>query len=146
MQHIVKPGRFALAMAAVFFSTRASAQAVQTVANPSSSTGGMLQMIFGLAIVLAVILAAAWILRRIGMPHVGGNQLLKPIGTLALGTRERIVVVEIEDQWLVLGVAPGRINTLHTLAKGNTEAAAVPGGSDTAFALKLREILRRSGK
>ncbi len=116
----------------------------------ASSTGSMLQMLLGLAVVLAVILAAAWFLRRIGMPHAASNHLLKPIGSLALGTRERVVVIEIADQWLVLGVTAQQISTLHTLSKRTPDADKSHGGArsgiDAAFAQKLKDLLRRSEK
>ena len=52
------------------------------------------------------------------------------IGGVALGPKERLVLVEIGETWLVLGVAPGQVNTLHTLAKpeGGAFAAEVPSG------------------
>ncbi|GEM_PF-1050951 len=131
------------------YSSKSWAQAT-TVPAPTSSAGSMLQMLLGLAVVLAVILAAAWFLRRIGMPHAASNHLLKPIGSLALGTRERIVVIEIADQWLVLGVTAQQISTLHTLSKCTPDADKSHGsarpGIDTAFAQKLKDLLRRSEK
>ncbi|HEY5366391.1 MAG TPA: flagellar biosynthetic protein FliO, partial [Casimicrobiaceae bacterium] len=43
---------------------------------------------------------------------------IRIIATQALGQRERVVLVEIADQWLVLGVAPGQVSALSTLPKG----------------------------
>lgn len=37
-----------------------------------------------------------------------------------IGTRERIVLLEVEDTWIVVGVVPGQIKTLHTMPKGET--------------------------
>jgi len=47
---------------------------------------------------------------------------MKIIGGVALGPRERIVLVEIGNEWLVVGIVPGQIRTLHRLEKG----AALP--------------------
>lgn len=135
------------------FSLHANLHA-QAAANPLStasvnastnSSSGLLQMLFGLGIVLAVIFAAAWLLRRLGGAHTGTHPLLKSVGSLSIGTRERVVVVEIEGQWLVLGVAPGRINTLHTLPKGDLTVPHSPHSAhpmQPIFQQKLQDLLR----
>ena len=47
---------------------------------------------------------------------------MKVISGLSVGTRERILLVEIGDTWLVLGVTAAQIRTLHTLPKGDLPA------------------------
>ena len=42
-----------------------------------------------------------------------------------MGTRERIALVEVGDTWLVLGIAPGQISTLHSMPKGEIPSANV---------------------
>ncbi|HZP85926.1 MAG TPA: flagellar biosynthetic protein FliO [Burkholderiales bacterium] len=84
----------------------------------TGATGGLLQAVLGLAVVLALIWGAAWIMRRL-QPNIGGAQgALKLVASQAVGQRERIVVVEIADQWLVVGVAPGNVNAIASLSKG----------------------------
>jgi flagellar protein FliO/FliZ len=39
------------------------------------------------------------------------------VGALSLGGRERIMVVEVGDQWIVVGASPGRVNALATMPK-----------------------------
>lgn len=77
-----------------------------------------LQALAGLALVLAAIGGAAWLLRRVQRLAPSRGSPLSLRGTLAVGPRERVVVVEIEGTWLVLGVAPGRVSAVHTLPKG----------------------------
>jgi flagellar biogenesis protein FliO len=48
---------------------------------------------------------------------------LRVVGGLMIGTRERIVLVEIGDTWIVVGLVPGQIRTLHTLPKGDLKPA-----------------------
>jgi flagellar protein FliO/FliZ len=90
---------------------------------------GLMQTLFGLAIVLALIWLAAWAMKRIAPAGMGSNALLKIVAATAVGQRERVVLVEIQDTWLVLGVAPGRVNTLHVLPKVNLPAATPVGPS-----------------
>lgn len=76
-----------------------------------------MQVIFSLLLVLAAVVLVAWILKRINLPqHTAGN-LIKVQAAVAVGQRERIVLVEINDTWLVVGVAPGQVRTLHSMPK-----------------------------
>ena len=85
----------------------------------------------GLAVVIALILGVAWLLRGAQRFGVRGHGLLRIVASQALGTRERVVVVELADTWLVLGVAPGQVSRLARLAR---PAIPVPSGgvSDAA--------------
>ena len=70
--------------------------------------GSVLQTLGGLALVIALILGVAWLMRRTGAGS-GSGQLLRIVASQSLGARERVVVVEVGATWLLLGVAPGRV-------------------------------------
>ena len=89
------------------------------------------QLWLPLIAVLAICGLLAWLTQRIKMSQQGLNPLLKLRASLALGTKERIAVVEVAGQWLVLGITPGRISTLHTLP-AKTESDPIPEGSEPA--------------
>ncbi|CAB3744027.1 Flagellar protein FliO [Achromobacter deleyi] len=101
----------------------------------------LLRVIIGLVLVLAAILAAAWMARRAGLTQRGGGNLLKQVASMPVGARQSIVVVEIENTWLVVGVSPGQITPLHTLPAGELpQGAPLPAA---AFAAKLGQALKR---
>jgi flagellar protein FliO/FliZ len=99
----------------------------------------LLQTTLGLALVLALIWGAAWAIRRVAPGAARPNALLRTVATLAVGQRERVVVVEVADQWLVLGVSAGGINALSTLPKGS----APPQPATPPFA---RLLARATGR
>ncbi len=68
----------------------------------------------GLILVLVVIFAAAWLFKRYTHLPVGGKGLVRVLGGASVGSRERVVVVEVDETRLVLGVSPGQVRTLHT--------------------------------
>lgn len=82
------------------------------------NTGSLVQITFSLLLVLAAIVAIAWLFKRMNLSQQGAGSLLKVIGNVAIGQRERIVLLEVGETWLVVGVGPGQIRTLHTLDKG----------------------------
>jgi flagellar protein FliO/FliZ len=57
-----------------------------------------------------------------------------------ISARERIVLLEVGDEWIVIGIVPGQIKTLHTLPKGEIPNA---GGSEKSFGQWLKQISER---
>jgi flagellar protein FliO/FliZ len=89
-----------------------------TMPTPASpSAANLLQTILALVFVLALLAGLAWFMKRYGPRAVGGSAHLRVVGALSLGGRERIMVVEVGDQWIVVGASPGRINALATMPK-----------------------------
>jgi flagellar protein FliO/FliZ len=121
-----------------------------------ASAGSLLQTILALTFVLALLAALAWAMKRYGPRASGPNTTLRLVGSLSLGGRERIVVVEVGDQWIVVGAAPGRLNALATMARqpqtgteteNETGATLVQGASGANFAEWLKQTIdKRHGK
>jgi flagellar protein FliO/FliZ len=94
---------------------------------PSSpSAGSLMQTIFALTFVLGLLAGLAWLMKRFG-PRGGAHAgVLRIVGALSLGGRERIMVLEVGDQWIVVGASPGRVNALATLPRPEGAPVAVP--------------------
>ena len=108
--------------------------------------GSVLQMFLGLALILGLLYATLLFLKRFGAGAAGGANLLKIRGAAPVGPRERVVLVEVAGKVLVLGVAPGQVNTLHTLyaaelPPATSETTLLSGGKD--FQTWLKQTLER---
>jgi flagellar protein FliO/FliZ len=88
------------------------------------SAGSLMQTIFALTFVLGLLAACAWLMKRYGPRGGPGGGVLRIVGALNLGGRERVMVIEVGDQWIVVGASPGRVNALATLPR--PEGAPVP--------------------
>lgn len=106
-----------------------------------SAAGSIFQMLFGLALVLVVMLVVLRMLKKLQGTRAAGGAL-KVLGATAVGPRERVVLVAVGDTVLVLGVAPGRVNALHSLPASELpvapEAATAPAAE---FAGRLRQFM-----
>lgn len=102
------------------FAAAETARPAYTPPPSAVSSGSILQVILSLLLVLAAVALVAWILKRINLPQHGKGSLLKVVSGVAVGQRERIVLVEIDDIWLVVGVAPGQVRTLHSMPKAES--------------------------
>ena len=95
-----------------------AAETVAPVAAPAASSGvaGQLtQLVLGLLLVVGLIFALAWLLRRVQRIGPGNAQVIELIGSRALGTRDRLVLVQVGEEQILLGLTPGRITPLHVL-------------------------------
>ncbi len=92
-------------------------QAAEPIGKSSSldafSATNLLNMFMGLAIVVALILGLAWVLKKYGKLPANNLVNMKVIGGLSLGTREKALLIEVENTRLLVGVTPGHIQTLH---------------------------------
>ncbi|MCU0868801.1 MAG: flagellar biosynthetic protein FliO [Burkholderiales bacterium] len=121
--------------------------AAVTEPGPIAAPGwsSVLQMFLGLGVVLGLIVVIAWFARRFGAAGRPGG-LLRVVGGVMVGPRERVVVVEMQDTWLVLGVTPQQVNTLHTLSRP-VGAAVAPASlpADRNFSRWLQKAIKGQG-
>ena len=107
------------------------------------SSGSYVQAGLALLLIVGLLGATAWLARKVSGGKGFGQAGLKVIGGVALGPRERIVLVEVGDTWLVVGVVPGQIRTLHRMPKGSPLPPAGLVGREATFADWLKSIAER---
>ena len=121
--------------------TAATAATAAAAPIVGSGIGGQLtQLVLGLLLVLGLIFALAWLLRRVQQTGSRQGQVIELISSRALGARDRLVLVQVGNEQILLGLTPGRITPLHVLK----EPVQVPGATQPAtpeFAKRLMEIL-----
>lgn len=135
-------------VASIVSSLPVLAQAADAVSpTPAvSAAGSLLQVFIGLVAVLLLIAATAWVAKRFGVTRGGASHVLQVISSASVGARERVVVVEVGESWLVVGVAPGSVNALMTLPRGEIQSTPVPS-LNTSFAAGLQHLIeKRRGK
>jgi flagellar protein FliO/FliZ len=115
------------------------------------SAGSLLQTILALSFVLALLAGLAWFMKRFGPKAAGASANLRIVGSLSLGGRERLMVVEVGNQWIVVGASPGRVNALATMPKqeGPEQSATLAGHMPAAsnFGEWLKQTIdKRNGK
>jgi flagellar protein FliO/FliZ len=94
----------------------AAADGVPPPAGPVS-VAGLLQVLLALAVVLAAIALFAWVLRRWMPGQAGASGFLRVVGGVMIGPKERLVLVEMGETWLLLGVAANHVNLLHSMPR-----------------------------
>jgi flagellar protein FliO/FliZ len=111
---------------------------------------GMGSLLWFIAII-AMIPLALWLLKRTPMGGGGTHGVMRSVAVLPISPSQRILTVEVgqgdERRWLVLGVTPQSITTLHTLVPEAlpAEPLAAPPLPASPFAQVLGK-LRQGGR
>ena len=115
---VISAGVLALCLAApaVFAAEKFAAPKANEPAT-AVGAGGLAQVTLSLLLVLAAVFAAAWVVRRLRAFGKFNNGALQVITEIAVGTKERVVLIQVGSQQLLIGVAPGRVSTLHVLSE-----------------------------
>ncbi|HEV2609771.1 MAG TPA: flagellar biosynthetic protein FliO [Noviherbaspirillum sp.] len=120
-----------------------TAQAAAQAAENPAPASSLFQLLFGLIAVLGLMGGAAWLLKRLGVARSIAGAPLKVVGGISVGGRERILVVEVADQWIVVGVAPGRVNTLSTMPRQEAQASVSATPDPANFSSWLKQTIEK---
>jgi flagellar protein FliO/FliZ len=125
----------------LFFYALAGAADAPAKTNPSPVSANPLGMVWGLLFLLALVVGAWWLIKRMGGLPMQLNRSMKVVAALSVGPRERVVLVDVAGQQLLLGVAPGRVNMLHRFEQ---PVIASDISSDN-FGDKIRHVMQQVG-
>ena len=93
-----------------------------------------------LAVIIVLVLVLR-LMRRMSGPKLLGQSVARMIGGVNLGARERVVVIEIGKQWIVVGVAPSGLTALATLAADSEVGTGEPiKGPD--FSSIIKQVIK----
>jgi len=129
---------------------RAAESAADTASNNAASTAAvapvgadtLVSVLLGLLGIIALILGLAWFAKRAGATGWSRSSDMKVVASLALGTRERLLVVDVANTQILLGVTAQSINQLHVFDEPviNTD-----GTASSDFSQKLMSIMKGQG-
>jgi flagellar protein FliO/FliZ len=124
----------------------AAAQNASAAGAAVASASSLSQVALVLLLVVGLIAGTAWLLRRLGMARNTTGSTVRIVSGVSLSNRERILVVEVADQWIVVGVSPGGINTLTTMPRQEPVAGTngdLPAPPGKQFAHWLKQTVER---
>lgn len=126
-----------LVFSSALFAAEGEAVVGSTAIQPSEYFG---EIMVSLVLVLLVIFLSAWVLRRYSrFPGVADGHL-RVIGAISVGQREKILLLQVGKEQLLVGVTSSKISRLHQLedlveVKDNAPIAS-------QFSQRLQEALK----
>lgn len=118
-----------------------AAQAAAAAAPEINVGAELLRVVLSLAGIIALIFAAGWLSRRLQGRTAPGGRRIRCVETLAVGARDRVLLLEANGKRLLVGVGQGGMRTLHVYDGEITSAddSAPPAAPAPGFA----ELLAR---
>lgn len=115
---------------------------------PALPAGSVLtQVSTALGGILLLILLAGWLFRRLGFaPQARNSKLLNLRASCQVGQRERVVVIEVDNTLLVLGVTAQQITPLHTLPAPPKDSTVADTAPPADFRQLMQKVLKRPEK
>lgn len=109
----------------------------------------LLRLLGALGVVLVAFWVFARVMRALNGSASGSSAGLNVVGSLSLGQRERLVVLDAGDERIVLGITAHTITRVHAMptppeAALQASTATADGSVGTAFADRLRAALQRT--
>ena len=108
----------------------------------------LLQTVLSLGFVLGLIFGLGWLTRRLQAARGSRAQALNIEAGVQLGAKEHLVLVNVQGQQFLIGVAPGQVNILKALGAVPPQepAGSAPPANPNlgeAFAIQLNKLLGR---
>lgn len=124
--------------------TQASVTQPTVTASPASP---LIEVSGALLGIILLILVAAWLAKRFGLGGVKAatTRDLKVSASASLGQRERVLIVDVEDARLVLGVTANQVTLLHKLPPAPVDPEA-PKPETPDFAALMKSVIKRPGR
>lgn len=75
------------------------------------------EVLLGLAFVVSLIFILSWLMKRVGYNTTANNsQLMKIKSCLPLSTKEKLMLIEVDGEHIIIGVAPGFVGHIKSLS------------------------------
>jgi flagellar biosynthetic protein FliO len=117
------------------------------VAEPAFAIGELIKLVFALGLTIGLFYALALFMKRMQVGTGKSGTLITVLAALPLGGKEKIWVLDIAGEKLVVGTSPGNVNCLHVLSKTEMLEQAVlvtpKPAAMTDFAALLKSVGNR---
>lgn len=109
--------------------------------------GSLAEVLLALLAVLGLIMAVAWLARRMRVAG-GAGASIRIVAEATLGAKERAVLLQVHGRQLLVGVAAGSVTTLHVFDRGDcleiAEAGSASAPAGDPDRPSFQALLRRS--
>lgn len=106
--------------------------------NGDIAQSQLLRIAGGLIFVLAIIMVLFFILKRFNHLGISGNGMFKLLASMSLGPREKLILVNVGGQHLLLGVTTGSINLIQDF--GETPPDGLEVASKQSFSTIYKQF------
>ena len=88
------------------------------MAEPAFAIGELIKLVFALGVTIGLFYALALFMKRLQVGTGRSGSLITVLAAMPLGGKEKLWVVDVAGEKLVIGTTPGNVNCLHVLKDG----------------------------
>lgn len=143
--------RHSCAMLAVFYSpvgTVIAAEQQESPVRPDALVApeSMVQMLLALVVVVLVIVGLSFLVKRLSLVPGSSSGMIKILGGLPLNNKDRLLLVQVGDEQILISASPGRIDKVHDLRSPlDPEKFRVTSkGDGKSFNSLLNQVMNKS--
>lgn len=97
-------------------------KSVATGGLPTSDiTSAAIRMVLGLTVVLGLLAVTAWVSKRFRASAQARGGQIEIVSGLSLGARERVVLIRVGGDQVLVGVSPSGMRALHVLNQNQNQ-------------------------
>ena len=143
MQTHIKQRWLSIVFLYLLFNATISEADIQKQAAKTITSSDISVWSIGLIIVLSIFFVCVWALRKLNTSTANGEEKMRIVGGIPLGLREKVILLQVGKKQLILGITPGRIETLHVLEGDDCLIKEPTMTTETAnsFAQKLLQAI-----
>ncbi|GAB5500780.1 MAG: flagellar biosynthetic protein FliO [Pseudohongiellaceae bacterium] len=136
----------ALTLSLMLLIPSARAAEATPAASPVSilDTGSLVQMLLALGVVIVLIVGLSFAIRKFNMFTAGSSAHIRIVGGLALSNKDRLLLVQVGNEQLLISASPGRVSMVHEMREPiDADAAATRSANNPNFASLLQAVTQR---
>lgn len=101
------------------------------------------QVLLVLVLIIALLFLLTWFLKRSGLAHQAANGHLKVLGGVSVGPKERVLLLQVGQEQILVGVTSAEITLLHMLSQPVNVDELKQENLASGFAQQLQAVIRR---
>lgn len=107
------------------------------------SSAYLLKLTGGLVLIVIVIFGLAWLMKKMQLTQHANNGLIQIVSAISVGQRDRIALIQVGEEQILVGLTPGRIQKLHALNRPVDADVSTAASNAAPFAEKFKQLLER---
>ncbi|HHF7366624.1 TPA: flagellar biosynthetic protein FliO [Legionella bozemanae] len=102
--------------------------------------GELMRIVMGLLLVLLLIIALSWVVKRLHGIQMGSAKGFQSIASMILGPKEKITLLKVGARYLLIGSGSGQITLLYDFGE------RLPTGFDSINKTSFADLLKSVAK
>lgn len=103
----------------------------------------LVRIAIGLGLILMIIFLLAWAMKKMHLAPQSSHNLIRIVSAISVGHRDRIALIQVGEEQILVGLTPGRMQKLHEM-KSTVQAPDSEKNQSSLFTEKFTQLMQRN--